>query len=177
MNAKITSRFMPGVTAPESGRLVWWDTELHAFGRAVPTVGEYRQEYLAEVAARKKEPQRDRYVLVSKTPTRWSNIPLDQITVSMVQRRFDEYAKSFPIACNRWLASLSAMLQSAWRKSPVSENPASKVGKRPDGAPRTRVLCDDEMTRLLAVVDALRPHDPALRRVIIETGSCVRGFT
>ncbi len=139
--------------------------------KAIPTFSEFRSEYLLEVSRRKKEPKRDEYFLKHKTPRTWDNVPVDEISVAMVQRHFDDYSKKYSIACNRWLASLSAMLQSAWRKSLIPENVARKVQKLPENPPRTRVLSDDEMTRLLAAIEKLpRPHDRAMFQILIVSG-------
>lgn len=129
--------------------------------RAVPTLAAWVEDYLKDVAARKKSVVDDRRYLrwtVEKLPRK----TLDAITVDDVQRLL-EYRREHhgQISANRWYASLRTCLQAAWRANKVKENVAAKVRKGSENDPRTRVLSDAELARALDALDAIK--DPFVR--------------
>lgn len=155
--------------------------------RAMLTFGEWADEYMAEVERRKKNSRKDQLFL-DLAKTRWSTRPLDSLTTEDVRKFFESITKKgadtkrkrrspgegTPIHANRWLASIRACLQAAWREDKIPGNPAMKVRPNPENPPRDRVLDDKEFSRLLAAVDNLSDqHTRAAFVLLIETGARV----
>jgi integrase len=141
--------------------------------RGVPTFQEWAESYMVEVERRKKEIRKDRYFLLTVSIPRLGGKRLDEITVEDVRRLFEAItARGTRIQANRWLGSIRACLQAAWREDKIPTNPAMKVKPNPENPPRDRVLSDDELRRLLAAVDALPDvHVRAAFALLIETGA------
>ena len=81
------------------------------------------------------------------------------------------------IASNRWLASVRACLQDAWRLGKIESNPAMKAKGYPENDPRSRVLSDSEFIRLIEAIHSLEANDHFDRSVyaafflLVETGA------
>jgi integrase len=142
--------------------------------REMATFAEWADDYMEEVKRRKKNSSKDRLFL-DLAKKRWGSRPLDSLTVEDVRRMFESItAKGTPIHANRWLASVRACLQAAWREDKIPGNPAMKVRANPENPPRDRVLSDDEFRRLLVQVNALQDmHVKAAFVLLIETGARV----
>lgn len=75
------------------------------------------------------------------------------------------------ITANRWLAAVRSWLSAAVSEGILSNNPAQAVGLMDENPPRDRVLSEDELRRLLHVLDKEPPHNRAAIRLAIETGA------
>ncbi len=106
---------------------------------------------------------------------RWATMPLDTVTVADVRKLFESItAKGNKINANRWLASVRACLQAAWREDLLESNPAMKVKPNRESPPRDRVLSDDEFKRVLKAIAAIEdPHVKAAFTILLETGARV----
>jgi integrase len=145
----------------------------------MPTWGEWVEEHLEGVKARKKRPEEDvRYL--KGTPKggdsvarkRWADRPLDSIGAREIDQVMREIkADSGKITANRWWASVRACLEAAYREGVIAANPAALVRRFPENEPRTRTLDDGELKRLREAVAALEGvEERALLTVLIETG-------
>ena len=140
--------------------------------RSIPTFGEWTKDYLEDVDRRKKSAGDDhRFLKWAKK--RWGKRPLDKITPADVARAFEARRKNHgKVSANRFLASVRACLQAAWRTDRVPENVAMKVKPLPENQPRQRVLSDEELGNVL---DALDKHeDPHVRlafELLLSTGA------
>ena len=120
------------------------------------TFGVWVDEYLAKVTLRKKHPREDRRYL-GIALERWKHKPLDAITATDIEKLLNALAESRgKTVATRWLASVRACLQAAWRLDLITSNPAMRVRPFPEPAPRERVLSDAEFARIKDAVDALR---------------------
>ena len=143
----------------------------------IPTFQEWVETYMVEVERRKKAPDKDRQFL-KLAVKRWGTRRLDKLTAEDVRRVFEQITLSggrqgrgAPIHANRWLASIRACLQAAWREDKIPENPARKVRPNPENPPRDRVLSDGEYQRLVsAVMDLDDPYERAALTMLMETG-------
>ena len=140
--------------------------------KGVPTFGVWVDGYLAVVAMRKKSAADDKHYL-GLARKRWAGRPLDKIATEDVRKLVESIAKEGKkTAANRCLASVRACLAAAWRDDLIPSNPAMKVKALPEPAPRSRVLDDDELTRLVAAVDAhTHPHERAAFVLLLSTGA------
>jgi integrase len=141
---------------------------------SMPTFNEWRDTYMVGVEGNKKHPRNDRRYL-SMAAERWGNRRLDSLTVADVRKLFEAVtARGHRINANRWLASVRACLQAAWREDLLQANPAMKVRPNRENPPRDRVLSDDEFRRLLAEVQKIEDvHVRAGFTLLIETGARV----
>ena len=143
-----------------------------AVRRQEPTFAEWRDTYVAMVKTRKKSWGDDvRYL--GRAAEWWGHLRLSQVTTERVEKAFQETHKTRGrISANRFLASVRACLQQAWRLSKVVENTAAKVAFMPENAPRARVLSADELQAVLeAVAELVDPWERAAITLIIETGA------
>lgn len=140
--------------------------------RAMPTFNEWKREYMGGVKLWKKQPRHDEYYL-SLAARQWGQRALDRITAQDVERGFQAMAEGgHKTRANRWLASVRACLQAAWRQDKIPNNPAMKVKAYTEPAPRTRVLTDKELSRLLeAIAELGNPFERAAFSLLIETGA------
>jgi integrase len=140
--------------------------------RAASTFSEWVDEYLADVARRKKSAGDDRRFL-SWAAARWGARPLVELTTLDVTRAFEERrADHGKVSANRFLASVRACLQAAWRVEKVSENVAARVRLLPENQPRQRVLSDEELGRVLAGLDEVAdPFTRAAFELLLSTGA------
>jgi integrase len=142
--------------------------------RAVPTFAAWADEYLEGVRQRKKRPREDQRFL-TWAKRRWGNKPLDKVTAGDVEKTFRLLASDgHKIAANRWLASVRACLQAAWRLDKIPSNPAMKVRPLPENPPRARVLTNKEFDRLQVAIAAIEdPHVRAAFTLLVATGARV----
>jgi integrase len=174
--------------------------ELEA-ARTTPTVDRWFAEYVAAVEQRKKRPGDDRRNLAwtgerwkgrdldSITPREVEaalHYRAEKRTVPARHRKGKAPGhvakgkrKPSPatmecggrIAANRWLASVKAAFEAACRAGILRENPARRVRKFPENAPRQRVLDEKELARLTVAIRSV--SDPFVRgifRLLVETG-------
>jgi integrase len=146
--------------------------EEHKAQLAMPTFKEWKDEYLKDVKLRKKAPREDeRYLGVAAEW--WGKRRLNAITTEDIDKGFRAMAEGgHKTRANRWLASVRACLQKAWRHDKIPGNPAMKVKPFPEPEPRRRVLSDQELGRLVKAIDSY--GDPFVRaafRLLIETGA------
>jgi integrase len=140
--------------------------------RAAVTFAAWRESYVEMVKERKKTWRDDKRYL-GRAGAWWDHKLLLAITTEDVEKAFQQTRKARgKVSANRFLASVRACLQQAWRLSKVVENVAAKVSFLPENPPRSRVLSDEE---LQAVVQALAeiedPWERAAIALIIETGA------
>lgn len=137
-----------------------------------PTFSAWASEYLAGVRLRKKRPREDiRYLRIAGEA--FGTKQLDQVAIEDISRVFERIAgRGHRTEANRWLASVRACLQSAWRAGRISDNPAMRIKPLPENPPRDRTLSADELKRLLDYVASV--PDCYVRiafRILIETGA------
>jgi integrase len=141
--------------------------------RAMPTVREWVDRYMEGVKQRKKSATADKRYLEGIACERWGNQSLDAITVGDLERVMEDLAAAgHRIAANRFLASIRACLQAAWRAGVLKENPGMKVKAYRENAPRARVLSDEEYERFLGAL--AKERDQYIRaafQLLIETGA------
>ena len=150
--------------------------------RGIPTFKDWVNTYMVEVERRKKETSKDRRFLAMASE-RWGTKRLDEITVEDVRKMFEHLStsggergkkkgKPVKIRANRWLASVRACLQAAWREDKLPSNPAMRVRPNPENPPRNRVLDDKEFKRLCEAVDQIDdPHVRAAFVLLVATGA------
>lgn len=151
--------------------------------RAMPTVSEWALEYLENIKDRKKSYVEDaRYLGAEREQGQepyavaarvlWDKKPLDSLTVEDIEAGFKLAKEHGRITANRWLASVRACLQAAWRRGIIPSNPAMRVRPLHENAPRDRVLSNNEMTRLWnAIQKEADPHVRAAFILMVETGA------
>ena len=129
--------------------------QLRQEDRKAPTFKKWSEEYLEEVRLRKKSAREDeRYLKLAQE--RWGSKLLRDVTTSDVDKMFQHLAKEkSKTTANRWLASVRACLQAAWRVDKIEGNPAMKIRSFPNNPPRQQILNDDEFKRLLEAIDNL----------------------
>ncbi len=139
--------------------------------RKAPTVAEWISEYLERVADRKRSVREDRRYL-GWASERWGRKKLASLKASDVQAFFDSVKERGHTAANRALASIRACLSEAWRQGLLLDNVARRVRPLPEAPPRSRVLNDEELGRLVDAIDAIT--DPFVQVgfiLLLETGS------
>ncbi|MEE9251476.1 MAG: tyrosine-type recombinase/integrase [Alphaproteobacteria bacterium] len=146
--------------------------------RAVPTLAEFAERYMAEHAAVKKKPRSyegDALNLRLHVLPTLGRLRLDQVTRADVAR-FHAGMRDRPFQANRCLALLSMMftLAEAWGVQPDGSNPTRHVQKYPERKVE-RYLSDAELARLGgALEDAANtgehPSVIAAIRLLIFTG-------
>lgn len=136
------------------------------------TFEDWADDYVERMTPRKKNIRNDiRYLGEAKKL--WGDRPLDGITTEDVERAFYDQANEISkCTANRWLASVRACLQDAWRKDKIAQNPAMKVKTFPPGPPRARVLSDEELAKVLNAIDALDGVYARLGlKLLVQTGA------
>ena len=141
--------------------------------RAMPSVRQWITAYMEGVRQRKKVVEADKRFLEGVACKRWGTRPLDAISVDDIEAVMQEYAKvGHRISANRFLASLRACLQAAWRAGKIVDNPARRVRRYEESVPRSRVLSEDELKRFVtALTNEPDPWMRALFQLLIETGA------
>jgi integrase len=146
--------------------------------RSIPTLKDWVESFMVEVKRRKRSPDKDRQFLRMAVKL-WGTRRIDEITAEDIRRHFEYLTNDggrdgggTPIRANRWLASLRACLQAAWREDKIPDNPARKVRQNPENPPRDRVLSNEELKRVLEEIDNLDDiHDRAAFTMLVETGA------
>jgi integrase len=137
----------------------------------IPTFGEWAERYLSRIRLQKKRPELDEMYL-KRVPAHWNRLALDQITARHVEDAMAKEAERGYTTANRWLASVRACLQAAWKSRLISDNPAARVDKFRENPPRNRVLTDDELKRFIkALEEEPDPHTKAAFHLLLETGA------
>jgi integrase len=141
--------------------------------KTIPTLKEWTDEYIGEAKGRISAPwirESRRYLNVACETL--GHHPLDKISVEDVNRFFQAEREKGPTTANRALAALRACLSSAWRRELIPDNPATKVRAVRENPPRNRVLTDDELARLLKVLDSYPdPHVRAAFLLLVQCGA------
>lgn len=143
-----------------------------AVRRNEPTFADWAATYIEMVKTRKKSWADDvRYL--GRAAEWWGHLRLSQVTTERVEQAFQETHKTRGrISANRFLASIRACLQQAWRLSKVVENVAAKVAFMSENPPRARVLSAEELQAVLQAVAELEdPWERSALTLIIETGA------
>lgn len=135
------------------------------------TFAAWADEYLAGVKLRKKAPRHDLDYL-ARAKARWPSDLLAELTASDVESFVKKVGEEHKTTANRLLASIRACFAAAWRLDLIPSNPAAKVRLFPEGEPRSRVLTDDELHRVLTVVESWKhEHERAAFLLLIHTGA------
>lgn len=127
--------------------------------RRMPTFGEWCEAYLERVASKKKSAREDIRFLATAAE-RWRTRPLDSITREDVVS-FHQHMHGRPALANRWLASVSSALSEAVRSGFITVNPARGIRHHREKPPRSRVLSEAEMQRLVSAIETT--EDPFVR--------------
>ncbi len=141
--------------------------------RSMPSVKKWVKQYMVDVRMRKKVVEADKRFLEGVACKRWGAKPLDAITVDDIKAVMQSYAEAgHQISANRFLASIRACLQAAWRAGTIVDNPAKRVQAYDENDPRDRVLSDEELMRFVtALTNEPDPWMRALFQLLIETGA------
>ena len=150
--------------------------------RAVPLFSDFARRYLDEHAAMKKKLrscEEDERNLENHITPVLGGLRVSEITRADVQR-LHHAMRAKPIAANRCLALISAMMNLAerWGLRPDGSNPARHVEKFPERS-RERLLSSDELKRLGqtlrdAAAAGANPSVVAAIRLLIFTGCRLR---
>ena len=157
-----------------------------AADRAAPTWSKWVDEYIVDVKRRKKHPMDDVWFLRgttggrggkndpehSEAMKRWESRKLHQISPRDVENLLSWTADNRgKIRANREYASIRACFEAACRAGLLEHNPAARVRKLPENAPRQRVLSGEELTRLReAVAELPNDEERVLMEVLLGTG-------
>ena len=89
-------------------------------------------------------------------PSDWKKLPLIAVTTNNILKRFEFVTKDVsPTTANRWLASVRACLQEAWRRELIETNPAMRIRANSVANERGRVLSNEEFQRFVDAVNQL----------------------
>jgi|GEM_PF-521427 len=169
--------------------------------RTALTFGQWGKQYLELVRLHKKRPGNDE-LYIGFACDHWGAKPLASITTDDVLKLFQivhsegvslpssaakgernkklqeeakkrwHHLKEKNTTANRWLASVRACLQAAWRRDKIPSNPAMKIKPLPENPPRSRVLSDIELKGVLEAVANLKDsYVRAAFTLLIETGA------
>lgn len=134
------------------------------------TFSAWVEQYLDDVVLLKKHPREDRRYLAEAVKV-FGNLRLTELKVDDIQNVFSRKRKH-PAAANRWLASVRACLQEAWRRDLIPSNPAMKIRSMTEPEPRTRTLTDSENDRLIEALETIPDiHAKAAIYLLLETGA------
>ena len=135
------------------------------------TFTEWKNTYLDIVRERKKS-WRDDERYLGRAAKSWRSIRLGSLSTEAVEKAFQQTRiERGKISANRFLASVRACLQEAWRRNLVIDNVAARVKFLPENPPRPRTLTPDEFQRVLqAIAELPDPFERAAITLIIETG-------
>jgi len=139
--------------------------------KKIPTFSEWVDEYMDGVKARKKQPRHD-HLFLKKTKKRWGDRRLDTITRRQVELFMKSYSERGKTTANRWLASVRACFQHAVQLEIIQVNPAMGIKPYRESPPRSRVLNDKELAKVIEAIGNLKdPFAKGALELIIETGA------
>lgn len=97
------------------------------------------------------------------------------ITRDQIETIFNSFiAEGKTAAANRFLASVRACLQEAWRRDYITANPAMKIKPKSEPAARSRVLSTEEYQKLADTVDLIpNPYTKTAFKLLMHTGARV----
>lgn len=134
------------------------------------TFSKWVERYMEDVVQQKKHPREDRRYLGEAIKVFGDKL-LTELNAEDIRNVFKSKRKH-PTAANRWLASVRACLQAAWRLDLIPSNPAMKIRSMPEPAPRSRILTQDEYDRLIEALERLPEiHVRAAFYLLLETGA------
>lgn len=149
--------------------------------RQIPTWGEWCKTYLERFTALRKDPRSLRMHLETSKHYIPASTPVDQITRADVERARHALAKRDSkknpgkvsgATVNRFTAYIRSALSGALKEGYITTHPALRLDPFPEGAPRKRVLSEDEIARLVAAVELEK--DPVVRcafHLLLGTGA------
>lgn len=136
-----------------------------------PSFEQWMQDYIEIIKPRNRTwRETERYLKIARQ--HWADRLLEALTVEDVERLFLLMKEKGNTTANRFLTAMKACLQAAWRREKILINPAMKVKPLPENPPRSRVLSDEELKRVLEAVANLK--DAFVRAaftLLIETGA------
>ncbi len=146
--------------------------ETKTAARTLPTFSKWAAEYLKTADKRKKNPKPDHRYLGMAVKAFGKKL-ITAVTVEDVQTirdRLDDEGKR--AEANRFLASVRACMQEAYRKGHIESNPVFRIRGLPERPPRERVLSDDEFKRILEAIDKIAdPFIKAAFTLLVQTGA------
>lgn len=116
-------------------------------------VGQY-----IERAKRKKLSWRDDERYLGEAVTLFGSKPLKEVDAADIERAFQRAVKRGDTTANRFRASIRACFRLALKQRLIPFDPTATLEGMPEGEPRTRTLTDEELGRLLGVLE--REPDP-----------------
>lgn len=139
---------------------------------SIPTFGEWVATYLEQVRLRKKHPRHDERFLAIAVK-KLGRKRINEVRTVDIASLINETAQAgHKISANRFLASIRACLQAAWRIDKIESNPAMKVKPFSENAGRERTLTDDELDRFYNAVDRIKDdHVRAAFYFLMDTGA------
>lgn len=142
-------------------------------GRNMPTVNELAEKYLelhAENKKRSKSIKEDKAMLKNHILKKFGTQKVESVTIQDIQTLHASLNKT-PVQSNRILSLLSKMFNLSVRWGWRTDNPVSGIEKYHENK-RTRWLQEDEMERLLKVLDTYpNQTTPNIVRLLLLTGS------
>jgi len=136
------------------------------------TFEKWSDDYLDDVKDFKKRLTDDiRYLKIAKD--KWKNRSLESISIDDISQIFHGIgASGKTTSANRWLASVRACLQAAWRKGKIVHNPAMRVKPFPENPAKRRTLSDKEFKKLYeAIMEIKDPYVKTAFIMLVETGA------
>jgi len=139
--------------------------------KATPTFSAWTVTYIMRIRGRLKSAKSIAWNL-DRSVEAWGSRGLDTITRADVEMLFQKIGKTGPTGANRWLAYTRSLFAEAVRDGLRDTNPAAGIVKMIELPPRSRVLSDPEMGRLIRAVAGLEDvYAKAAFYVLIETGA------
>jgi len=121
----------------------------------IPTFAAYAVDYLAWAKQHKRSWRDDESRINLELTPRFGKLTLDAITPRDIQRMHAEIReRTSNSTANRYLGLMGRMYSLANEWQVYDKNPAHRVKKVPENAPRERFLSREEIGRLLEALDA-----------------------
>jgi integrase len=138
--------------------------------RQVKTFRQWSALYVEDVKLRKRGWKEDVRHL-AKADAAFGHKPLTKLTPEDIERVFQTVAVKHKTDANRFRASVSACLQSAWRLGIVPANVVLRTRPLPEPPPRSRILSEAELAAVLLAVAALPDiYARAVLVILLATG-------
>ena len=131
--------------------------------RETPSFSLWAQTYLGRISSKRKAVREDKRLL-ARASDRWGTRAVDSVTREEVAA-FHQSMRETPASANRWLAAVRACFSEAVRAGLLTANPAAGIRPHRENPPRTRVLSDAEMERLVGAIEAT--DDPFVRAAFL----------